>query len=814
MNQSDMIFQNTAPRYWAKGLPVIPLRPKQKMPTPQGWQMYADRMPNKDEQEVWMMQYPNGNIGLPMGPVSGLIAIDIDTDDELVKEVLEKVLPPSPWHRVGKKGSVRVYKYNGERTTRIKSSEGAMIVEILSKGTQFVLPPSIHPETQRPYTANADLVDVIDKVLPLPMDFEKVLREAFSAKGIDVNSGNRAKISVHVPAGARDNALVAHAGILARGVTRGERTLLEAIAEITHWVENFVEQVVGDPVTAEKGVMKLVEFLIRDVTGERNIALPVGWDDGMTDELKADLGLSFTKDDEMWDASRMLEYLSTEFKRFTSPNDSGWVGAVEVILSRMASNVGKMSALDEERVMRFIVSQSKNTMSLGMLRKQVNTLRKGDIAGENHKEIADKVVEYISQYGELRFDASSFWQWRGSHWERMDNMAVQLIIQDNFGFYPACRRFQDYVAVMKACSLKVNKPLKSDETAGLNFANGFLNEYFELVDHNPDFGCTYTLPYRYIPEIAGHMPMFNQYMDDSWGQDADYSDKVLALQEAMGATLFGAAPRYQRALCLIGQAGSGKSRVLGILQGLVPEEVYTAIPPSDWGDKYLPAQLFGKLINFAGELSENRSIPGEIFKQIIEGAEISGQHKNMQPFVFRPQCANWFGSNHNPKTRDSSEGFTRRWLFLEWNYRVPIYKRVTDLDRQILEFEKEAIVAWAVEGFKRLKINGDYTLPSSHLVRQEQMAQDNNSVRYFLTEYNRIVVGRGRTEREISEAALHGEYWTFCISTNTTPRVNMKTFHQMMKELQEHFDFKQVVTYTTNGNPETVYKGISYANGK
>ena len=266
-----------------------------------------------------------------------------------------------------------------------------------------------------------------------------------------------------------------------------------------------------------------------------------------------------------------------------------------------------------------------------------------------------------------------------------------------------------------------------------------------------------------------------------------------------GATLFGAAPRYQRAFCLIGQAGSGKSRVLGILQGLIPREVYSAIAPADWADKYLPAMLFGKLGNFAGELSETRPIPGEIFKQIIEGAEITSQNKNMQPFIFKPQCSHWFGSNHNPKTRDSSEGFSRRWLFLEWNYKVPMHKRVIDLDRQILEYETEAMVAWAVEGFRRLKQNGDFTFPSSHLVRQDQMAQDNNSVRYFLTEYNRIIVGRGRTDGEIAEPALHGEYWTFCISTNTTPRVNMKTFHQMMKELQEHFDFKQEVKYTPNG---------------
>lgn len=33
---------------------------------------------------------------------------------------------------------------------------------------------------------------------------------------------------------------------------------------------------------------------------------------------------------------------------------------------------------------------------------------------------------------------------------------------------------------------------------------------------------TYTLPYRYTPENAGHMPMFDQFLNDCWATDPDY----------------------------------------------------------------------------------------------------------------------------------------------------------------------------------------------------------------------------------------------------------------------------------------------------
>lgn len=98
-----------------------------------------------------------------MGPASGLVALDFDTDDPKVIDILDRILPPSPWRRVGSKGFVKIFKYNGERTTRIQSPNG-MICGILLKGTQIVLPPSIHPDTKRPYTANAHLYDVLGQV--------------------------------------------------------------------------------------------------------------------------------------------------------------------------------------------------------------------------------------------------------------------------------------------------------------------------------------------------------------------------------------------------------------------------------------------------------------------------------------------------------------------------------------------------------------------------------------------------------------------------------------------------------------------------
>ena len=804
------IFKNEAPKYWAVGLPAIPLMARQKRPAIGRWQLFADSFPTIEEQNVWMDTFPDGNIGLPMGASSGLVAIDIDTDDPAILRVLNGLLPPSPWVRVGKKGMIKVYRFNGERTTRIKASSGGMICEILSKGTQFVLPPSIHPDTGLPYTANSNLWEVFKSAPTLPVGIEDFIRSGLKDIGVEVAIGGAGagKITQFVPAGARDNTMVWHAGLLARAVLRGERSLLQALGEMADWVDNFIEKVIGDELTVEKAQRKVVEFLVKDVTGERRAALPLGWDEGLTEEDKARMGLTFSADDEKWPVDKIISYLSGEFERFSEPNDPGRISAVDTALDKLARAQGSLSILDEERVMKFIQAQSANQITVSSLRKQLNLLRRGDISGENHQEIAEAALKFIGEYGEIRFHAGNFWQWKGAYWEQKPQSEIMSIIQKEFGAYPACRRHSDYTGVVKVMMNTATQELATAGIKGLNFANGFLTDSLQLIDHNPDHGMTYVLPYRYMPELEGHMPIFNQYLADSWGDDPDYMDKVSALQEAMGVTLFGHAPTYQRAFCLFGQPGSGKSQVMAVIKGLLPDNSVSSVPPQDWGDKFLPTQMFGKVLNFAGELSETKMIPGEIFKQIVEGEQISGQYKNQNIFHFRPTCAQWFSSNHLPKTRDSSDGFNRRWLILEWNKRVPLEKQIPDLANMILEFETEAIVAWAVQGYMRVQKNRGFTLPSSHMACVDQMATDNNSVRYFLSTSPRLIVGIQRTgglsKNETTAVTLHGEYWSFCIGIGIAQRVSLQVFQRMMKELQPVFGFQELVV-----NSQVIYRYIT-----
>ena len=87
------IFAATAPAYWAAGLPAIPLWPGQKRPIPEGWQAYAEEAVPEGTQALWLERHPSANIGLVLGPASGLCMVDVDTEDMALQGLLAKLLP-------------------------------------------------------------------------------------------------------------------------------------------------------------------------------------------------------------------------------------------------------------------------------------------------------------------------------------------------------------------------------------------------------------------------------------------------------------------------------------------------------------------------------------------------------------------------------------------------------------------------------------------------------------------------------------------------------------------------------------------------
>lgn len=169
-------FASSALDYHERGLPVIPAMQAGKIPGEfargdwrpmDRWQRYADRVPTENELEIWS-SWPGANICLPLGGVSGLVAVDIDMDG-MVLQALEFALSGLlVCRKRGAKGytaflSAKETPWLGKNDLQSKwnitrrDPAGALVldpqgrpkmdraVDIIGYGKQTVLPPSIHP---------------------------------------------------------------------------------------------------------------------------------------------------------------------------------------------------------------------------------------------------------------------------------------------------------------------------------------------------------------------------------------------------------------------------------------------------------------------------------------------------------------------------------------------------------------------------------------------------------------------------------------------------------------------------------------------
>ena len=164
------IFSDNCLAYLRKGLSVIP--DIGKRPLVKEWTQYCDRQPTKEEITEWTESFPKANISLCLGKQSGIIALDFDeTDPELIK-IIEPLLPASPVERFGSKGFVRLFRYSGEYTQNVWVKDSVtgkkrIVLEVLSHGKKVTIPPSIHPDTHKPYIwTQGDLLEIDVKTLP------------------------------------------------------------------------------------------------------------------------------------------------------------------------------------------------------------------------------------------------------------------------------------------------------------------------------------------------------------------------------------------------------------------------------------------------------------------------------------------------------------------------------------------------------------------------------------------------------------------------------------------------------------------------
>jgi P4 family phage/plasmid primase-like protien len=254
-----------------------------------------------------------------------------------------------------------------------------------------------------------------------------------------------------------------------------------------------------------------------------------------------------------------------------------------------------------------------------------------------------------------------------------------------------------------------------DGPPGAAFMNGFVTcskGVIEIRENEAGNRARFTFPFDYDPNLKH--PMLDSFFEEVFENcsEDERGARICLLQEAAGAALFGMATTYQKALLMFGPGGSGKSQFAEIMFAILPKFMCSATPPHKWGERFAVSSLVGVALNIVAELPAVELVTTEVFKSVITGDYIDAERKFMPSFRFKAKAMHIFMANTLPPTRDFTDAFFRRFVICPFERNmITAPNHVEDIGKKIALAEREAIVAWAIEGAIRLQKQGKYTTP-------------------------------------------------------------------------------------------------------
>jgi putative DNA primase/helicase len=413
--------------------------------------------------------------------------------------------------------------------------------------------------------------------------------------------------------------------------------------------------------------------------------------------------------------------------------------------------------------------------SLGALRAFSQRGRDEDL---DHLSLARLTLDRLGR-NNILCDENAVWLWKHEGvWKVQDDRAIKHAVQaqiDRGGGNVVASTVNGVLDVLKTEVFKTDHLFNLGQPETVNCLNGELeltDGSWSLQPHRRENYRTTQIPVGYDP--AALAPRFEQFLGQVFRDDEDGGEKRQALLEMMGYSLMSHA-RHEKFALLIGTGSNGKSVVLKLLEGLLGSANIAGVQPSNFNNTFQRAHLDQKLANIVTELKQGEVIADAELKAITSGETATVEHKNKNPFIMRPFCTCWFGTNHMPHTRDFSDALLRRAVIFEFNRTFSESERDPNLTDKLLE-ELPGVLNLALQAYADALKFG-FTKFASCDAAKRAWALEADQVAQFIDECG--VRGPGK----ISIGTVFSEYGDWARNNGVGKSVNKRTLRNRLTRL-------------------------------
>jgi putative DNA primase/helicase len=246
----------------------------------------------------------------------------------------------------------------------------------------------------------------------------------------------------------------------------------------------------------------------------------------------------------------------------------------------------------------------------------------------------------------------------------------------------------------------------------INVKNGLLNLKKKKVTLEPHHDAVFTA--NQIPIVYdenAECEEFRKYLRTIFEGSKQLR---MLVQEIMGYCL-SSSIKAHKMFIFYGEGNNGKSVLTDIMTALAGGDANVSnVAIEDFNKKFALAQIMDKTLNISTENKLQANMSTQILKAIVAGDPIQMEEKYQAAFSYRPFVKLVFSMNERPFFADKSYGFQRRLQFVPFTVRVVDHeprsenevKRDPDLADRLIKNELSGILAFAIEGLKRLRDNG------------------------------------------------------------------------------------------------------------